>query len=409
MRSFICALTLVPALLACSAAAATDAGDALAAPGCSHQVRGVFWGGVQQLVLGQALAADPSPCAEYSVTVPPQAVRTNLGGSLRFDELRDLGIHPIAEIRWDSPTGWRAWVVGGHPQWMPGRTFYGAGVEARRRMVQRGLDVEAGETWAFNELTRDVRENVPGARAEVLEFLHGLYDGDVGMPKARGIVFNVFTPSTSDPAAVEAYKASVQAWLTDEAFWSELDSYVAVFANEVYPSPLSWGVSGYPVAKRARRLNDYLQHMATLAVAAPETVRAAPAFLRRTYMPLANAAWAHALVGGTHELTDVLMRHFVSTQVYALRQYAEAHPHAVPQDLIGFAWAPSATPPHYSDDGRDRIAARLANAVHLSTAEPPASFKDACGPPTERVWCEGEVEGAWFNTAWRTFEEWDRP
>jgi hypothetical protein len=403
MRSFFCVLTLVPAFLAGSAGAVLP-------PDCPHAVHGVFWGGVQQLVLAQALAADPSPCAEYSVTVPPlDADRTELRPRVRFNELRVLGLHPVAEMRWTSDRGWRAWVVGGHPDWEPGRTFYDAGVEARRRMAMRGLDVEAGETWALNDLTREVRENAPGARTEVLEFMHGLYDGDVGMPKARGIVFSVGIPSTSDAAAVQAYKAKLHAWLADEAFWSELDGYVDVFTYDVYASPLSWGVSGYPVAKRARRLNDYFQHMATLAAAAPETVQAAPAFLRRTFVPLANASWAHPAIGGTHELTDVLMRHYVSTQVYALRQYAEAHPHTVPQNLIGFAWAPLATPPYYSEAGRDLIAARLAHAIHLATDEAPSSFKDACGPPTERVWCEGEVEGAWFNTAWRTFEDWDQP
>ena len=127
---------------------------------------------------------------------------------------------------------------------MPGRTFYEAGVLARQRMAQRGLDVENGETWAFNELTPEVLEGAPGARAEVLEFMRGLYDGAPGMPKARGIVFNLWVPSTTDAAEVAAYKTNLRAWLTDEAFWSELDRYVDVFAHEVYVSALSWGVGG---------------------------------------------------------------------------------------------------------------------------------------------------------------------
>ena len=204
-------------------------------------------------------------------------------------------------------------------------------------MAQRGLDVEKGETWAFNELTPEVLEGAPGARAEVLEFMRGLYDGAPGMPKARGIVFNIWVPSTTDAAEVAAYKASLRAWLMDEAFWSELDRYVDVFAHEVYVSALSWGVGGTELPLRAKRLNEYFQHMAVLADDAPKSFQAARDFLHRTYLPLANAAWPHSGIGDTHLLDDKLMQQFVSAQVYALRRFAEAHPRIVPQGLIGFA------------------------------------------------------------------------
>ena len=184
------------------------------------EVDGIFWGGAQWLVLAEALAADPSPCAEHSVTIPPtNNDRTVLMPIARFNEVRALGITPVAEIRWTSATGPGA---NGSSR-TPGRTFYMAGVTARRRMAQRGLNVEAGETWAFNELTPEVLAGAPGARAEVLEFLRGLYDGDPGMPKARGIVFNIGIPSTAGAAEVAAYKAGLQAWLADESFWAEID------------------------------------------------------------------------------------------------------------------------------------------------------------------------------------------
>ena len=151
-------------------------------------------------------------------------------------------------------------------------------------------------------------------------------------------------------------------------------------------------------------MNEYFQHMATLAGSAPKSVQASRSFLRRAYLPLANAAWPHTLIGDTNLLTADLMSHFVSTQTFALRQFAEGHPRTVPPGLVGFAWAPIASFPGYSEAKRDQIAARLANAVHLSAAGSP---KDACGPATERVWCEGEVEGAWFNPVWRSFDSWD--
>ena len=409
MRSLMWVLTLAAALLVpgLSGAQAPDA-DA-APPGCQRDYDAVFWGGAQWLVLGQALAADRSPCVEYFLTIPPRADRTVLMPAAEFNAVRALSIHPVADIRWTAPnqTGWREWVVGGHPDWEPGRTFYEAGVLARQRMANRGLDVEAGETWAFNELTTEVLEGAPGARAEVLEFMRGLYDGAPGMPKARGIVFNVFVDSTSDPAEVAAYKTSLRSWLLDEAFWTELDRYVDVFANEVYASSLSWGVSGAPLGQRAKRLNDYFQHMAILAEAGQKSIQAARSFLHRTYLPLANAAWPHPLIGDTHLLSAEQMKHFVSTQVYALRTFAEDHPKTVPQGLIGFAWAPITGDDPVLAAGRDQIAARLAAAIRASTDELPTEPKDACGPPGDRLWCEGELEGAWFNTAWRIFADWE--
>jgi hypothetical protein len=404
VRSLICVVTVAAALLVSVPSAGTQE-----LSGCPRQVDAVFWGGAQQFVLGQALAANLSPCADYYVTVAPMVSdRTMLPFRIRFDELRALSpqIHPVAEIRWTSTStpdnAWRAWVVG-----TPGRTFYEAGVLARQRMAQRGLDVEKGETWAFNELTPDVLAGAPGARAEVLEFMRGLYDGAPGMPKARGIVFGLWVPSTANAAEVAAHKTSLRAWLMDEAFWSELDRYVDVFAHDVYVSALSWGVGGTELPLRAKRLNEYFQHMAVLADDAPKAFQAARNFLHRTYLPLANAAWPHSGIGDTHLLDDQLMQQFVSTQVYALRRFAEAHPRIVPQGLIGFAWAPNMQSSDYSVAGRDRIAARLARAIRDSIGEPPSTFKDACGPFGARVLCDGDVPGAEFETTWRIFETWD--
>ncbi len=411
MRSLICLVILASTLVAGSSASGlSDPQTSEPAPaptGCPREVDAVFWGGAQWLVLGQALAARPSPCVESSISIPPQdGDRTMLRLRPQFDQMRALGIHPVAEIRWTSSTGWRAWVVGGHPSWIPGRTFYGAGQTARRRMAMRGLDVEAGETWAFNELTPEVLEGAPGARAEVLEFLRGLYDGDPGMPKARGIVFNIGVPSTSDADEVAAYTASLRAWLTDEPFWSELDQYVDVFANEVYASSLSWGVAGVSLVNRVRRLNDYFHHMTVLAEDAPKSLDAARNFLRRTYLPLANAAWPHPSIGDTHLLSADLMSRFVSTQVYALLHYLDESPETAPAGGIGFGWAPVALP-GYSETGRDQIAARLAEAIQAATATSASVPKDACGAAGAWLWCSGQVEGAKLNKAWRTFADWD--
>jgi len=375
---------------------------------CRVKVDVVFWGARQWLELAQALANDYSQCAEYYISIPPRdADLTQPRGRAVFSELRALStrIHPVAEIRFTGATGWRAWVVGPHPQWAPGRTLYGAGVEARRRMAQARLDVTSGEIWALNELTEDVLENVPGRRAEIREFLRGLYDGEPNMPKARGIVFNVGVPS--DTRDVTAYKLSVQAWLTDEPFWSDLDTYVDFFAHEVYASSLTWGVAGAPRATRAEYLNDYFHHLTILAEEGPETVEAARKFLRRTYLPLANAAWPSRGIGNTDLLSAETMSHFVSTQVYAIRHFANAHPQTAPQGRIGFGWAPLVGLPGYSEEGRNMIRSRLASAIHEAYERGGNSQMGACGPPGEHVWCAGAVEDAFLNDAWKIFSSWD--
>lgn len=392
--------------------AAASGAPFLFPPYCRRKVDAVFWGGRQWLELGQAIADDYSQCAEYFITVlPADGDRTQLRPRARFDEIRALNprIHPVAEIRWTFPPmgGWREWVVGGHPDWRPGNTFYQAGVTARRRMAQRGLDVTAGETWAFNELTPAVLENAPGARAEVLEFMRGLYDGAPGMPKARGIVFNVGIPSDSTVDEVSAYKAKMRDWLTDESFWSELDVYADVFANEVYASALNWGVSGAPLARRAESLNDYFHHMTALAEAGPPSAEAARRFLRRTYLPLGNAIWPSPDVGDTDLLSAKDMSRFVSTQVYAVRHYANSHPHTAPQGRIGFGWAPIAGVEPYSVPGRDMLRTRLASAIHESSERGTNSQMGACGPPGEHVWCTGDVPGASLNEAWKIFGSWE--
>lgn len=401
MRSLACLFVAVCALLAGACGGDDPTAEDTSAASCEEDEHAVFWGARLWLELGEALANDASPCIEYYISIPPEDEdKTVLRGRAQFDRIRALDprIHPVAEIRWTSPEGWREWVL------RNGGDFYEGGVTARRRMAERGLDVAAGETWAFNELDEVVLEGAPGARTEVLEFMRGLYDGGQGMPKARGIVFNIRIPSDADAAEVAAYKESLQAWLTDEPFWSELDGYVDFFANEVYPSSTNWGVAGSSVEERAEHLNAYLQHMTALAEAGPESVEAARRFLRRTHLPLANAAWPSEVIGATDTLSAETMAHFVSTQVYAIREYAGSHPDTA-KGRLGFAWAPLAEIDGYTEEGKDLLRERLASAIRESSGT--GSPMGACGPPDEQVWCEAEVPRATFAEVWSTFSEWE--
>jgi hypothetical protein len=372
---------------------------------CEAEADVIFWGGVQWVELADALARNSSQCAEYFITIPPQdADRTMLRDRAALDELRRPRIHPVAEIRFTGETGWRSWVTGPHPDFAEGRTFYDAGVEARRRMEQSGLDVENGETWALNELSPEVLDDAPGWRDDVREFLRGLYEGEPGMPKARGIVFNIFVPS--DTTDVTAYKASLQAWLEDEAFWSDLDRYVEFFAEEVYPSPLTWGVADASLEMRTEYLNDYLFHMLALADAGPETADAARSFLRSAFVPLANAAWPHEGIGKTNLVSAETMSAFVSAQVEAIRDYPGAQ-REDKRHKIGFAWAPNAKEPSYSRKGRNMVLTRLASAIRAAYEEEPDEEIGACGTPGEDDLCAADVEGASLNDAWKIFASWD--
>jgi hypothetical protein len=381
--------------------------DTAETPGCEAEADAIFWGGVQWIELGQALARESSGCVDYFISVPPtDSDRSALRDAAAFEEVRALGarIHPVAEIRFTGETGWRSWVTGPHPEFAEGRTFYEAGVEARRRMEQAGLDVEAGETWALNELSTEVLEDDPGWRDSVREFLRGLYEGEPGMPKARGIVFNIFVPS--DTGDVSAYKTDLKAWLEDEAFWSDLNEYVDFFAEEVYPSPFTWGVADASFETRTEYLNDYLFHMLALAEAGPDSVETARNFLERAFVPLANASWPHEGIGRTNEISAETMSAFVSAQVDAIRDHDGAQGEEE-RHRIGFAWAPNPAEPSYTDAGRDTVVARLASAIRAAYEEEPDEEMGACGRPDENDLCAADVEGAVLNDAWKTFASWD--
>ena len=387
-------VVVLAVLVVAAACGGSSTSETVGQEGCAAEADAVFWGGTQWVELAQGLAENSSDCLDYFVTVPPEDNdRTALRKSKSFDEVRSAGprIHPVAEIRFTGETGWREWAVAEE------QTFYEAGAEARRRMEEAGLDVEKGETWAFNELSTEVLEDAPGWREDVLEFMRGLYDGTAEMPKARGIVFNIFVPS--DTSELGDYKSQLKAWLEDDAFWIELDKYVDFFAEEVYPSPLNWGVADASLETRAGYLQDYFFHMLDLVQAADDHATAAQGVLGTRYVPLANAAWPHAGIGGTNVISADAMGAFVSAQVHAIRTNSRGAHQEDGRDKIGFAWAPNEAEPSYTDQGRDLILERLASALRAAYEE----GGDPCGEDR----CSADVEDASFNDAWKMFATWE--
>jgi hypothetical protein len=388
---FLALLLLLLAATSCGGGSSSAEGD------CDETVDVVLWGGTQWLELGRGLAGERADCAEYYLAIPPEdADKTKLRSRRTFEQVRALDphIHPVAEIRFTSEAGWREWAI------REGRSFYDAGVEARRRMARTGLDVGAGEIWAMNELGPDIRKNVAGRREEMREFLRGLYEGGADLPEARGIVFDIGSLAVPD---LDEYKATLQEWLTDEPFWDDLDQYVEYFAEEVYAGPQDWAVPDASLADRTEALNDFFYHVPSLAQAGPDETEAARTFLERTYVPLTNAAWPHALIGQTNEVDAETMAEFVSGEVYAMREYDAAAAN-VPKDAIGFAWAPNPLEPTYSDAGRDTVLNRLAAAIRDALNGEPL---DACQSEDGEDWCAGELDGAEFDETWKRFSSWD--
>src|SRR5262249_35144799 len=249
--------------------------------GC-RPLRAVFYAATGSLSLAQALAADPSPCAQYFVSVPPLAADKTQMRSGVAGPVRALGanFHALAEV---NVSAWQGWVTSSGSSW------YQAGVEARRRMAAAGFDVGAGDSWALNELSSAVRVGSGSSRQDMRDFVHGLYDGGGGQP-AKGVVFVVGLGQLT--ASLDTYKARLESWLQDAPFWGDMGSYVSDFLQEDYGDARAYGVAGADVPTRLAYLNAFLEHELQLAAVAPSSGAAAAAYLGSSYASLANAARA---------------------------------------------------------------------------------------------------------------------
>ena len=354
------------------------------AAGDCMPLRAVLYAATDWLRLATKLAATASPCAQYSISVPPLAADKT---QLRSDQawrIRALGpaFHALAEI---NVTGWSSWVA------TTGNSWYAAGVEARRRMAAAGYDVAAGDTWALNELSSAVRQGVGSARANMRAFLHGLHDADGVLPSARGTVFVVGIAQTT--ADLSVYQARLQDWYEDGPFWDDLSRYASDWSQELYGDVRAYAVAGVPREARRDSLNEYLQHQTALARSAPAASEAARAFLAAAYSPLANAAWQYDAFFGWTSVPADLMQDYASAQTYALRSAGNSR--------FGFAWAPrnpAGMPAGDFTAQTDALLVRLAAALADSGEAPEA----ACGS----TWCNRDLEGALPTAAWRTFAVW---
>ena len=366
--------------------------------GC-RPLRATFYAATDWLRLATRLAASASPCAQYSISVPPVVADKTKPRPDQAWRIRALGpsFHALAEIHL---TAWQKWVTS------TGSGWYQAGVEARRRMAAAGYDVAAGDTWALNEFSSAVRRGDGAWRSDMREFLRGLYDAGGEGPPTRGVVFVVGIGQRVPEVAT--YKARMQEWLQDSAFWVDMNTYVRDWSQEVYGDVRSYAVPGAPTDGRREALVEFLRHSDLLAAAGGAASGAANAFFANASSPLGNAAWQwESAFGWTLAPSDV-MQDFVSAQVYALRNSSVRA--GLPDDHWGFAWSPrnaSAFAPADFTFQSGQVVDRLAAAIRDSATDTPADpGSRACGADGRYTWCAGDLDGATLTGSWRAFRAW---
>jgi hypothetical protein len=369
-----------------------------ATQGC-RPLYGVFYAATDWLRLATKLAAQASPCAQYSISIPPLTSDKTKPRPDQAWRIRALGpsFHALAEIHL---TAWRKWVQAGNGTW------YEAGVEARQRMAAAGYDVAAGDSWALNELSSAVRRGDGTWRTDMRELIRGLYDAGGSQPPVRGVVFVVGVGQRVP--SVATYKARMQEWLQDSAFWADMNTYVSDWSQEVYGDVRSYAAPGSAPTARRDALTDFLDHSDLLAAAGGAVSGTANAFFARAGSPLANAAWQWTSSFGWTLVDGALMQQYVSAQVYALRNHDAAA--GRPEDRWGFAWAPrnpGDVPKGVFAPAAGAVLDRLAAAIRDSGSDYPSDPGAlACGPAGRNLWCGGDLDGAALTAKWATFRAW---
>ncbi len=370
---------------------------------CSEKVDVIVWNTQLWTLLGQQLATTANPCAEYYLSIPPTAC--DAGSTLKLcprgpdaaQAVRDLGphFHAMAEFHWSS---WSQWVQ------QTGRTWREAGVEFRARMDAAGYDTSAGDLWEINEFPSSVRTGVGPARVNAENAVRGLDEGPSGAMLVKGTVFPIGMGQGTTNFSV--YKPALKSWLADATFWNAMNAHVRFFAQEVYAEPSRTCVASSNVGMRSRRVNEYVEHLASLAAVAPASAAPARAFLKHAYVPLMSAAWNQPPdVGfGDTRVSVTTMKKFVSLETYAARAWSGTH--YVPGRRVGFAWAPQntgalpdATYKGYLAD----IGTRMGEAIRDGYDVQSGSAAKACAPDGNVAGCACGVAGATFNTGWSGF------
>ena len=408
--------------------AGPGAGTASATSGteCVRSVEVVIWTANRHRDLMRGLAANPAPCTEYWISVPPEdGDKTMPRAAGVYRQIRNLGpnFHPMVEVTL-AGTGWASWVAAGKGTW------YEAGVEMRRRMTF--LLPELGETWLLNEFDRTTRIDgartqaeidnlltVPYTRAAMKELVRGLYEGAPGMEPLPGAVEIGVAFGHQNLPDVLGYKAELKPYLQDAGFWSFMRGKVRWLLHEAYADTRNHGVPGSTLEERRSHLEDYVFHLRELARAGGRHTTTVDRFLNDTFVPFINGGGYVGLGGDAfdfvtgHGNTEVpldQMMKFASEQIYAVRHYAATHRGEPLAKKIGFSWQPqnrNPTLPSIEFEANVELqAARLAEAFRWAYG-PGSTPEGACvAPGTVIDWCTSERAGAFFIETWPAFRSW---
>ena len=365
--------------------------------GACRPLRAIFYAQTDWLRLATKLAAQPSPCAQYYVSVPPLAAAKTTLRNGEAAKIRALGpnFHALAEIHY---SGWSQWVASN------GATWFDAGVEARKRMEAAGFDVAKGDTWAVNELSSAVRVGTGNARQNARDLVRGLATGSGGTP-VKGVAWIV---GISQPVAdTTLYQTNLQNWMGDAAFWTDMAAYVCDWSQEVYPDWRKTAVPGSTAQQRRDYLNDYLQHELVLARVAPPTIEPARSYIQSAYAPLASAAWSWDTGYGWSAIPyrpDAVVR--LAPGLRAAGVQRRARPAAGPLGLrVGAAQRRAlvrATSPRSRASIIDRLAAAIRDSAAVSNPADPGI--EACTNT-----CGGDYPGGSFTELWKSFRTWTQP
>ena len=144
------------------------------------------------LRLATKLAERASPCAQYYVSVADRRGQdhdapTRRGGSARWARRPRDGRDPVRDL---EPLGRE------RGELLACRRGDRSPADGRA-----GYDVALGDTWQLNELGTAVRRGDGNARANLREFLRGLYEGDGSRPtKGAALIVGVGQRTATSPS-----------------------------------------------------------------------------------------------------------------------------------------------------------------------------------------------------------------
>jgi hypothetical protein len=200
-----------PRMLSRTAASAAERAERDPSPAsCRYDANIIFYAASDWLRVGQILAADASPCAQYWIHIPTLAANKLVCRPNQAHQIRANGsrFHAMCEAHLNTAASWVA-------QSPATRTWYQAGVNQRQQMATVGFDVTMGDTWSINELTSAIRRGDGNARQNVLDYMRGLYEGG-SEPDVQGNAFVIGLAQLTVPTPV--YKENLKRWLLDSGF-----------------------------------------------------------------------------------------------------------------------------------------------------------------------------------------------